>query len=325
MEITIELIKESFSMNDLSLKVFRYTNQSSIKKLKKIISDNNYDISHFGAGKKNIKNEKINKICPICNISFITSKGKKEKTTCSYSCSTSFFQHGINNSNFDINKYENKKNKISKSLIEFNKLFYFPEFIPFKKISLPSLSKTKLTYLRKIKVKEKRYCKFCNCDISFKPKKNIFCSNKCRALFPLTYEKRKKSSDKAKELMKEGKIKPWQSRNIESYPETFFKKVLDNNNIKYEFNKKVGKRSLGIECYNNYFLDFYIENGNIDLEIDGSQHRFRKEHDNERDKNLSKKYNIYRIEWKNINSKSGKEYIKNEIDKFLIYYKNLNS
>ena len=48
--------------------------------------------------------------------------------------------------------------------------------------------------------------------------------------------------------------------------------VLDNNSIKYEHNKPI-RKSDGI---NNYFLDFYIEVGDvkIDLEIDGKQHKY---------------------------------------------------
>ena len=58
----------------------------------------------------------------------------------------------------------------------------------------------------------------------------------------------------------------------------------------------------------------------IDLEIDGNQHKYRKEHDTTRDGNLSKiGIYVYRIKWININSKKGKSYIKKEINKFLIF------
>lgn len=70
-------------------------------------------------------------------------------------------------------------------------------------------------------------------------------------------------------------------------------------------------------------MDFYIKNANIDLEIDGSQHKYRKEHDEFRDLSLvNNGFDVYRIKWKNINNEAGKEYIKNEIDKFIKYYKN---
>jgi len=65
------------------------------------------------------KYETIKKSCPICEIEFEVKKGsKKEKTTCSYSCSSKYFQHGLNNPNFDKEKYKEKKEKISKSIID---------------------------------------------------------------------------------------------------------------------------------------------------------------------------------------------------------------
>ena len=45
-----------------------------------------------------------------------------------------------------------------------------------------------------------------------------------------------------------------------SYPEKYFRQILDNNNITYETEKRIGL----------YSLDFCI--GSIDLEIDGEQH-----------------------------------------------------
>ena len=99
--------------------------------------------------------------------------------------------------------------------------------------------------------------------------------------------------------------------------------VLNNNNIEFKHNHPVNKRNLGLNNSCNYFLDFYIKNKNIDLEIDGKQHRSRQEHDDFRDKILIENgYVVYRIKWKNINTDNGKTYMKNEIDKFLEFYKN---
>ena len=124
---------------------------------------------------------------------------------------------------------------------------------------------------------------------------------------------RKKISDKMQERIKNGVHKGWSKRNIPSYPEKFFMKVLNNNNIEYEFEKKEGK----------YFIDFAILNKKIALEIDGSQHKRidRKESDIKKDIFLKENgWVVYRIEWKSINTVLGKEYIKNEIDKFICYY-----
>ena len=126
------------------------------------------------------------------------------------------------------------------------------------------------------------------------------------------------------ERIKRGDHKGWQSRNIESYPEKFFKKVLDNLRIKYLFNHPVKKIDLGINESSCYFLDFYIEifNRRIDLEIDGKQHEYkeRKDKDLIRDSLLKNNgYEVYRIKWKNPINIKNKEYIKNEIERMIKY------
>ena len=112
----------------------------------------------------------------------------------------------------------------------------------------------------------------------------------------------------------------WQSRNTLSYPEKFFKKVLENNNIEFEGpNYVVRKKDIGIDEQSCYFLDFKI--GKVDLEIDGSQHwqyDDRVESDKLRDQRLTTAgYIVYRIKWKSINTENGKQYIKREIDTLL--------
>lgn len=169
------------------------------------------------------------------------------------------------------------------------------------------------------------YCPECGKLLTNKQKKYkyVYCSQSCYRL-NITDETKKKLSDAINERIKIGLHKGWKSRNIESFPETFFKKVLDNNGIKYEFNYPIPKRSLGLDCGCSYFLDFYIIDKNVDLEIDGRQHKLeeRIESDIVRNEALIKNgFIVYRIEWKNINTKKGKEYIKNEIEKFLEFIK----
>ena len=143
-----------------------------------------------------------------------------------------------------------------------------------------------------------------------------------------TQEQRRKWSEDAKRRMADGKIKPWQSRNTLSYPEKFFKKVLEDNNIPFEGPNYVIKHTdLGVQnCIPSscYFLDFKI--GNIDLEIDGKQHwslEDRIKSDKIRDERLTKAgYIVYRIKWREINSYEGKQYIKDEINKLLNFIKN---
>ncbi len=290
-----KLVKESFSINDLSLKIYGYSsNQSTRKKISNLIEQYKSDISHFGMGKKNTKYKRETKICPICESEFITIVDHRdEKYTCSRSCTNKYFHHGINNPNFNKDKYKDRYIKVSKSLEG--------------KINKSPIIRPK--------------CK--KCDNLVKRKNRIYCSNKCRSLDPLSEEAKLKISEKAKFNMSIGRIKPWSSRNIESYPEKFFKKVLEVNGIEYEFNKLISKRDLGVDEVGNYFLDFFIPEKNIDLEIDGNQHNYRKDHDELRDSRISKFYRVYRIEWRNINIQSGKDYIRNEINKFLEFYKSI--
>jgi very-short-patch-repair endonuclease len=140
---------------------------------------------------------------------------------------------------------------------------------------------------------------------------------------------RKLKSIRTKEVMakliSEGKHKGWIKRNVNSYPELFFINVLKNNGIEFKYNYPIKQRDLGMDNSYNYFLDFYFENLKLDLEIDGKQHERRKKHDDFRDALLTKHgIKVYRIKWKSLNNEKGKLYIKNEINKFLDYYNNLN-
>ena len=291
----LKLIDESFSISDLALKIFGYANGRAINETKFELKKNGIDISIFDGRNMQIKNERIIKICPVCNEEFKTIKNKKEKTVCSISCANSYFKHGVNNPDFDKSKSELMYEKISYSLRKRN----------------PNGRK-----------KHKKICLTCKLEFETIKNKQKYCSSKCSHNSDII---KKDLSKKAKERYEEGKLKGWQTRNIESYPEKFFKKVLKNNNIKFEFNKSIKKRDLGIDCDANYFLDFYIFGTNIDLEIDGKQHKYvgRESSDGLRDESLIKNgYDVYRIGWRSINTKNGKEYIKKEIEKFLTYYKN---
>ena len=141
------------------------------------------------------------------------------------------------------------------------------------------------------------------------------CSDKCHVEL-----KRIKSKESIKRVMDEGRFVGWQTRNIKSYAEIFWHKVLQNNGIEYIAEYFLDKK---------YFLDFYIvKNGiEIDLEIDGKQHKYkdRIEHDKIRDEYIkSKGIVVYRIDWNEINSESGSLMMKEKIDKFLNFYNNIS-
>ena len=90
-----------------------------------------------------------------------------------------------------------------------------------------------------------RYCKDCNKLLNF-----YNSSGYCRMCYPKHRPKTPEYIEKLRNaqlnLVENGLHKGWNSRNIKSYAELFFEKVLNNNKIKYLREKKVGK----------YFLDF---------------------------------------------------------------------
>jgi hypothetical protein len=99
-----EIINSSKTLSEAIVKLFGYYNGNTKKKFQTFVNDNNINIGHL---KKRIsKYEKIIKICPICGIEFETKIGnKEEKTTCSYSCSNTYFRSGILNPNWKDESY----------------------------------------------------------------------------------------------------------------------------------------------------------------------------------------------------------------------------
>lgn len=154
-------------------------------------------------------------------------------------------------------------------------------------------------------------CIVCNKLMIFKlDSVRLTCSKECLHIF---------KSNHGKEVVKNGG--GWKSRKIISYPQKFFMKVLNYNNIQYIHNYKVLKKQIDQNLNGFYFLDFYLPFYNIDLEIDGQQHKNPNAiiHDNIRDQILSKKYKVYRIQWNGVNNQKGKMLMKQKIDNFLNY------
>ena len=171
----------------------------------------------------------------------------------------------------------------------------------------------KTTYDKKGRTGKKVFeCVCRNCGKTFySHKQSKFCSHKCSNESEETKEKIRK---KAMERIENGTFSGWKTRGKRSYPEKFWENVLNNNSISFipeDFSTK------------KYFLDFLIEkNGKkIDLEIDGKQHKERKEHDIERDSFLTENgFIVYRVKWNSINSEVGKTRMKEKIDEFLEFY-----
>lgn len=187
--------------------------------------------------------------------------------------------------------------------------------------------KQKLENLKKDYEHKRKYiCKLCGKEYVFE--KNISTKAFCSKEHYLEWRKNikkydpeycKKLSATAKRLMAEGKIKPWTNRNIKSYAEKFFHKVLSLNNISYEYEVPES----------GYFLDFVIKTNTkvIDLEIDGKQHwedKERAEHDKIRDKKLTDLgYLVYRIPWNSINTIDGKDMMRKKIKDFFEFLNSL--
>lgn len=101
-----KIILECRSISDFCKKIGLTTNGRDIKKAKSIIIDENLNISHFDRGSsKKIKYPIIEKECPVCKTIFKTQIDRKEKMTCSYSCSNTFFRSGENHPNWKEKSY----------------------------------------------------------------------------------------------------------------------------------------------------------------------------------------------------------------------------
>lgn len=101
-----ELIKLSYSKSDICRALNIPINGTGMRKVGKLIEG--YDVSHFGSNPNRFKYPIIRKICPICFAPFVTQNGHpKEKQTCSYSCSNTYFRSGKNNGQYNEKKYRN--------------------------------------------------------------------------------------------------------------------------------------------------------------------------------------------------------------------------
>jgi hypothetical protein len=176
----------------------------------------------------------------------------------------------------------------------------------------------KKTYEEKFKSlgKEIKYCKDCGKRLQNKNKTGY-----CALCNPhlVSLETRQRISDSQRNLVQQGKKKGWQTRPILSYAEQQVRDILDLLGFKEEYiiNYPIKKSILGLKNDANYFLDFYFTKYRFDLEIDGSQHKWkdRAASDLIRDKALeSIGIRIYRIPWKGTHTKELHEYLQNSVD-----------
>jgi hypothetical protein len=103
--MTTDIIKSSKTFAEAIKKIYGYDNGKTRKKFLIFVSQNKIDITHLQ--KKYSKYVEIIKNCPVCGVEFKTViNNKNEKTTCSYSCSNTFFRSGKNNPNWKDEKYQ---------------------------------------------------------------------------------------------------------------------------------------------------------------------------------------------------------------------------
>jgi very-short-patch-repair endonuclease/endogenous inhibitor of DNA gyrase (YacG/DUF329 family) len=294
------IIKESHNWSEVFVKLNKNYSSNSLKCLKRNIENYQISILHFDKYFKN-KSKRTHKIiekkCPICSNQFVTEEGSKdEKTYCSSKCANSL-KLGNRNS-----KESNLKTSLSlRGRPSLNRGKLFKNNIESTEIKIVKDKNSFILYEKK--------CLFCYNIFKTKRPKQNFCNGSCQMKGMWQREGyRNKILNSIHERVNSGKHQGWTTRNILSYPEKFFKKVLELN----------GFKDLGLEDNACFFLDFYFKDLNIDLEIDGKQHEYpeRKDSDNRRDKALKNNgYIVYRIKWKNI--QKNKEYIKEEIQKLL--------
>lgn len=344
-EINYNQFKEDFdnaiSLSELAIKYYGYNNGKGTKYIRNLCSEYNLDIEE-------IKKHRYNHFHPLKNCAYCGKefnvkypKSSREQICCSSKCANNYYKNDGRYEKISLiltdklNKCNNTVEKICKRCGG----VYYSDVSGFIKSKYCPLCKERYKTEHNCELRETKcnkcgkiiYVKttiepsFCmDCYDTYEELKDIRHYQEYDKNGKKIYSKKYKEnmSKKIQENVKNGKHKGWITRNITSFPERFFKKVLYNNNIEYEFNYPISKKKLGLNNIASYFLDFKIGN-NIDLEIDGKQHKYKNRimSDKLRDEILTKNgYKVYRIEWNEINSKEGKLKMKEKISNFLKWY-----
>ena len=104
--LTQSEINKCYSLSDVCHLLNISRNGANSKKVRKLLKNLNLDTTHFGKNPKRFKYKRIIKSCPVCQKKFETLKDNlREKTTCSYSCSNTYFRSGVNNPNWKDSNY----------------------------------------------------------------------------------------------------------------------------------------------------------------------------------------------------------------------------
>ncbi len=100
-------VKHSYCKSDVCRLLGFPINGRYREKVNELIKSYNIDASHFDGGRgRRFKYKRILKECPVCLTKFQALGGNpREKMTCSYACSNSYFRSGINNPNWKESRY----------------------------------------------------------------------------------------------------------------------------------------------------------------------------------------------------------------------------
>lgn len=273
------VVNESNGKGEICRK-YNFCDNGKVRKIiQKFIDEYKLNISHFGMKSHPKKYKSTEKICPVCKNSFSTQiNHPREKFTCSYKCSNTFFSN--------IRHTKKSKEKLSNTL---KKLY-------------DDRGRTSL-----IKI----VCVICGEEKMTRKKTQKCCSNKCSSIFRNqnpTYKQHLKEA--TQRSLKSGTHKPWKPRSNPSYPEKFFMEVLKNNNIEYKHDEKCGKYYIDFAIENKKIA--------LEIDGKQHKYTDRMIKDIEKNKYLTEVgWKVYRIDWNSINKEDGKKLMKEKIDKFL--------
>ncbi len=136
---------------------------------------------------------------------------------------------------------------------------------------------------------------------------------------PIRKQKAKeKMSKTVKQKVLDGTHNVWRARSIRSYAELYTEDILKKYNLFFEIEKFISFESVGVSRKGGYFVDFYFPKQKTNLEIDGNQHKYRKESDIKRD-NLLKSIgiNVRRIPWVNLKDEKEKDFFIKSLLSFI--------
>ncbi len=277
------IVESCYNKTDLTKKLKLSLNGHSGNLINLLLEKYQISIDHFDSWKKLRERKKltlIKKICPICNSEFETFDGsKREKITCSRSCSNSFF----------VNRHTKESRlKTSRTLLQKNNF------------NLNSM-------LINDQVLVELMCLSCS-NIFYSKSRPRCCSKSCtKELRSKNKETGKKISLAIRQRIVAGTHKGWATRSklTPSYPEQYVIKLFDELTLtsSYVHEYKCG----------SWFIDFANLKKKIALEIDGKQHELpeRKFSDEKKDIFLAENgWKVVRFKWRRISKEVREELVK---------------